>query len=139
MTPFYGLGSTASRLFLPFTTKFPEIPGTYLIDLESMKGWVNLGAIQWICGDYVYIYEKWHSEVNLRQLARSFQARKHLFKNVSRHTRMLLTWPNTNFQKSQFEQKSWLQIWWQVVERPFQAPVIFKSPQLIDWKLLSCR
>ena len=37
MAPFYGWGSTASRLeplrggSLLFTTKFPEIPGTYFI------------------------------------------------------------------------------------------------------------
>ena len=44
MAPFYGWGSTASRLeplqggSLLFTTKFPEIPGTHFIDL---------GATQW--------------------------------------------------------------------------------------------
>ena len=38
MAPFYGWGSTASRLepllggSLLFTTKFPEIPGTHIID-----------------------------------------------------------------------------------------------------------
>ena len=31
---------------LLFTTKFLEIPGTHLIDLGRMKGWVNLGATQ---------------------------------------------------------------------------------------------
>ena len=30
---------------LLFTTKFPEIPGTDLIDLD--RHWVELGAIQW--------------------------------------------------------------------------------------------
>ena len=30
---------------LLFTTKFPDISGTHFIDLERMKGWVNLGAI----------------------------------------------------------------------------------------------
>ena len=29
---------------LLFTTKFPEIPGTHLIDLGKIKGWVDLGA-----------------------------------------------------------------------------------------------
>ena len=54
MAPSYGWGSTASRLEplrggnLLFTTKFPEIPGTHFIDLERMKGWVDLGATQWI-------------------------------------------------------------------------------------------
>ena len=54
MAPFYGLGSTASRLrnhyeeaVYFFTTKFAEIPGTQLIDLGRMKGWVDLGASQW--------------------------------------------------------------------------------------------
>ena len=42
MAPFYGWGSTASRLeplrggSLLFTTKFPEVPGTHFIDLERM-------------------------------------------------------------------------------------------------------
>ena len=50
---FYGWGSTASRLqplrggSLPFTIQFPKIPGTQFIDLERMKGLVNLGATQW--------------------------------------------------------------------------------------------
>ena len=30
-----------------FTTKFPGTPGTHLIDLRRMKGWVDLGATQW--------------------------------------------------------------------------------------------
>ena len=44
MAPFYGLGSTASRLepirecSLLFTTKSPEIPGTHFIDPGRMKG-----------------------------------------------------------------------------------------------------
>ena len=44
MAPFYGWGSTASRLQplqgggLLFTTKFPEIPGTHFIDHGRMKG-----------------------------------------------------------------------------------------------------
>ena len=44
MTPFYGLGLTASRLeplrvdSLRFTTKFPGIPGTHFIYLGRMKG-----------------------------------------------------------------------------------------------------
>ena len=44
MTPFYGWGSSASRLeplqggSLRFTTKFPEIPSTHFIDLGRMKG-----------------------------------------------------------------------------------------------------
>ena len=43
MAPFYGRGSTTSRLeplqegSLLFTTKFPEILGTHFIDLERMK------------------------------------------------------------------------------------------------------
>ena len=44
MGPFYGWGSTASRLeplrggSLLFTTKFPEISGTHFTDLGRMKG-----------------------------------------------------------------------------------------------------
>ena len=44
MAPFYGWGLTASRLeplqggSLLFTTKFPEISGTHIIDLGRMKG-----------------------------------------------------------------------------------------------------
>ena len=45
MAPFYGWGSTASRLeplrggsLLFFTTKSPEISGTHFIDLGRMKG-----------------------------------------------------------------------------------------------------
>ena len=44
MAPFYGWGSTASRLeplrggSLLFTTKFPEIPGTHFINFGRMKG-----------------------------------------------------------------------------------------------------
>ena len=48
--PFYGWGSTASRLE-PLRggslLKFPEIPGTHFIDLRRMKGWVDLGATPW--------------------------------------------------------------------------------------------
>ena len=32
---------------LLFTIKFPEIPGTHLIDLGRMTGSVDLGATQW--------------------------------------------------------------------------------------------
>ena len=48
MAPFYGYGSTASRLepLLLFTTKFPEIPGTHFIDLGRMIV-VDIGATQW--------------------------------------------------------------------------------------------
>ena len=44
MAPFYGWGSTASKLeplrggSLLFTTKFPKIPGTHFTDLRRMKG-----------------------------------------------------------------------------------------------------
>ena len=44
MAPFYGWGSTASRLeplqggSLLFTAKFSEIPGTHFIDLGRIKG-----------------------------------------------------------------------------------------------------
>ena len=52
MAPFYGWGSTASRLepfwggSLLYNTKFPEIPGTHFINLGKMKGWVDLAATQ---------------------------------------------------------------------------------------------
>ena len=52
MAPFYGWGSTASRLeplrgdILLFTTKSPEIPGTHFVNLGRMKGWVDLEATQ---------------------------------------------------------------------------------------------
>ena len=44
MAPFYGWGSTASRLqplrggSLLFTIQFPEIPGTHFINVGRMKG-----------------------------------------------------------------------------------------------------
>ena len=53
MAPFYGWGSTASRLqplrggSVLSTIQFPEIPGTYFTDLRRMKGCVDLGATQW--------------------------------------------------------------------------------------------
>ena len=53
VAPFYGWGSTASRLHLLrgdsllFTIKFPEIPGTHFIHLGKMKGCVDLEATQW--------------------------------------------------------------------------------------------
>ena len=53
MAPFYGWGSTASRLeplrggSLLCTTKFPEIRSTHFIYLGRMKGWVDLGAAHW--------------------------------------------------------------------------------------------
>ena len=31
-----------------FTFRSPEVSGTHLINLERMKSWVNLGAIQWL-------------------------------------------------------------------------------------------
>ena len=46
MAPFYGWGSTVSKLeplrgaSLLFTTKFPEILGTHFIDLRRIKGWI---------------------------------------------------------------------------------------------------
>ena len=52
MAPFYGWGSTASRLqplpgsSLLFTIQFPGVSGTHFIDLKRMKGWVNLGALR---------------------------------------------------------------------------------------------
>ena len=54
MGPFYGWGSTFSRLqshceetvyFLPLSPQ--EKPGIHLIDLRRMEDWVDLGATQW--------------------------------------------------------------------------------------------
>ena len=61
MAPFYGLGSTASRLeplwggSLLYDTKFQEIPDTPFINLGRMKGWVDLGATQcfWPWGSWI--------------------------------------------------------------------------------------
>ena len=53
MAPFYGWGSTASRVeplrggSLLFTFKFPEIPGTHSVDHGKMKGGADLEATQW--------------------------------------------------------------------------------------------
>ena len=53
MAPFYGWGSTASKLeplwggSLLFTTKFPEISVSHFTDLGRMKDWVDLGATHW--------------------------------------------------------------------------------------------
>ena len=52
MTPFYGWGSTVSRLqplrgdSLRFTTNCPKNSGTHLTDLGRMNGWVDHGATQ---------------------------------------------------------------------------------------------
>ena len=43
---------------LLFTTKFPEIPGTHLIDLRRMKGWVNLGVTQWFWTQNLWIWNQ---------------------------------------------------------------------------------
>ena len=48
MAPFYGWGSTASRLqplrggSLILTTQFPEIPGAHFIDLGRIKDWLEI-------------------------------------------------------------------------------------------------
>ena len=34
---------------LLFTIQFPAGPGTQLIDIERIKGRINLGATQWFC------------------------------------------------------------------------------------------
>ena len=53
-TSFHRWGSVASWLVEPlrggcllFPTKFPEIPGTYFIDLGKRKDWVDRGTTQW--------------------------------------------------------------------------------------------
>ena len=52
MAPFYGWGSTVSRLQKPlrgdnwlFTSRSPWLPGTHLVGLGRMKDWVDLGTI----------------------------------------------------------------------------------------------
>ena len=64
MATYYGLCSTTPRPLqedsLLFTTKLPEIPGTHLIDLRKMKGWVNLGATQ--------RFEHWTPELGIQHL-----------------------------------------------------------------------
>ena len=44
IVPFYGWGSTASRLD---PLRGGEIPGAHLIDLRRIKGWVKLGTSHW--------------------------------------------------------------------------------------------
>ena len=78
-SPFYGWGSTATRLVLLrggsllFTTKFPDTPGTHFIDLGKMKGWVDLKLFysakqitwydwclnRWICHWSQITFEYW--------------------------------------------------------------------------------
>ena len=53
MAPFYGWGSTASRLVplqggsLLFTTKFPDIPG---LILSTSEGWKAESTLELPCG-----------------------------------------------------------------------------------------
>ena len=71
MAPFCGWVSTVSRLeplrrgILLFTTKFPEIPGTHIIDLGKMKGWVDLRVTQWFWTWYPWTFRRrpWSSSV----------------------------------------------------------------------------
>ena len=65
MAPFYGWGSTVSRLeplrggSLLFTTKFPEISGTHFTDLfrilQDLKRLVDKLDSTWICDELGYI------------------------------------------------------------------------------------
>ena len=65
MSPFYGWGSTVSRLeplrggSLLFTTKFPEISGTHFTDLvrilQDLKRLVDKLDSTWICDELGYI------------------------------------------------------------------------------------
>ena len=57
MAPFHGWGSTAWRLQSHYkkkgdsflvTNKSPKISGTHLIDIEKIRGWVDLGVTQWL-------------------------------------------------------------------------------------------
>ena len=48
--PFYWMGFNCLRATEPLrggSLLFTEIPGTHLIDLGRMKGWVNFGATLW--------------------------------------------------------------------------------------------
>ena len=85
IVPFCGWGSTDSRLLLLFTTKFPEIPGTYLIELGRMKAESTLEPYS---GFVVIMFT--YIKNDIVKLARKFEARKILFKNVSRHIRTLV-------------------------------------------------
>ena len=44
---------------LLFTTQFPGVPDTTLIDFERVEGWVDLGATQWL----------WIQDPRIRNLA----------------------------------------------------------------------
>ena len=85
MVPFYGWGSTASKLealrggSLRFTTKSPEIPGTHFIDLGKIKGWVNLGATKW--------FWTWGAQTG----------NQHLNLNCSQNPKNIVQFINTNF------------------------------------------
>lgn len=51
MASFYTWGSTVSWLFSHYKEKVyfsPEVPGTHLIDLRTMKNCVQFGTTQWI-------------------------------------------------------------------------------------------
>ena len=69
-----------------FTTKFPGLPGTRLIDLERIKGWVDLGATQWF-----YIRDPW-----------SGNAKPPLLKNISRCSFLLRFHCQEKFPQKQF-------------------------------------
>ena len=43
------------RSSLLFTTKFPDIPGTHLIDLDRVKVLVDLGATKWFWALYLWV------------------------------------------------------------------------------------
>ena len=38
-----------------FSIQFPEIPGTYFINLQMMKDWVDLGTTQWFWTQDIWI------------------------------------------------------------------------------------
>ena len=61
MAPFYGWGPTVSRLkplqgdSLLFITRSTGIPGTHLINLGKMEGWIKLCATQWFWTRHLWI------------------------------------------------------------------------------------
>ena len=61
MVPFYEWGPTVSRLkplqgdSLLFITRSTGIPGTHLINLGKMEGWIKLCATQWFWTRHLWI------------------------------------------------------------------------------------
>ena len=67
---------------LLFTIHFPGIPGTHLIDLWSMKGWVVFGAAWrfWIWGPWIRNPALWIAPIILHSYTGCFRKRNTLSK-----------------------------------------------------------